>query len=180
MRYLLFIALCAFAAPSWAAELRLHGEVTDVGTREPFGEVLVRVYKDGVKQQAFNTSSEGHYTVRLENEANYVIRFSAPGRVTKCFAVDTHGGEWAGDSRSVDLAVEMTLFERVDGVDLSFFDLPMGIAHFSPMTGFLSWDKDYDEHVQEEVARLMAEVALRRAGLNEQAMQQNKTVGSLQ
>lgn len=180
MRQLLFIALCAFATTTSAAELRLHGEVTDLGTREPFGEVLVRVYKDGVKQQAFNTTAEGHYTVRLDNEADYVIRFSAPGRVTKCFAVNTHGGEWAGDSRSVDLAVEMTLFERVEGVDLSFFDLPMGIAHFSPMTGFLSWDKDYDERVQEEVARLMAEVALRRARLSEQAMQQEKATSSRQ
>ncbi|MEO8589694.1 MAG: hypothetical protein ABI432_10025 [Flavobacteriales bacterium] len=176
MRHLLLLALCLLASRSSAAELRLHGEVTDVNTRTPFGEVLVRVYKDGVKQQVFTTSAEGHYNVHLDNEAEYVIRFSAPGRVTKCFAVDTHGGEWAGDNRSVDLAVEMTLFERVDGVDLSFFDLPMGIARFSPMSGFLSWDKAYEEEVQAEVSRLMAEVALRRAAVNEQAM--NPEVGT--
>jgi len=170
MRYLILTVLCALVVPAWAAELRLHGEVTDVNTRTPFGEVLVRVYKDGVKQQVFTTGAEGHYNVRLDNEANYVIRFSAPGRVTKCFSVDTHGGEWTGDNRSVDLAVEMTLFERVDGVDLSFFDMPMGIARFSPMTGFLSWNKEYEERVQEEVSRLMAEIALRRAALGEQAM----------
>jgi len=170
MKALGILALSFVALNANAAQLHVHGEVTDVGTREPFGEVLVRVYKDGVKQQVFTTGAEGHYNVRLDNEAQYVIRFSAPGRVTKCFAVDTHGGEWEGDNRSVDLAIEMTLFERVEGVDLSFFDLPMGIARFSPMTGLLTWDKEYDQRVQEEVSRLMAEVALRRSAQGEQAM----------
>jgi hypothetical protein len=64
----------------------------------------------------------------------------------------------------------MTLFEPVDGVDLSFFDLPMGIARFSPMTGLLTWDREYEQYVQAEVSRLMAEVKARRAALSEQAM----------
>jgi hypothetical protein len=50
-------------------------------------------------------------------------------------------------------------------MDLSFFDLPMGIARFTPMTGFLSWNDTYTQRVQPEVYRLMAEVALRRQAL---------------
>jgi hypothetical protein len=57
----------------------------------------------------------------------------------------------------------MTLFETVEGVDLSFFDMPMGLAHFSPTTGYLSWDKDYEERIRPEVDRLMAEVSARRS-----------------
>ena len=162
MRQILLTILLGLAMSSSAVDLRLHGEVTTFGSREVLGDVLVRVYRNGVKEQAFMTGSGGRYTVDLERGGDYIIRFSRPGHVTKCFAVDTHGAAWEGDSRSVHVAVEMTLFETVEGIDLSFFDLPMGLAHFSPTTGYLSWDKDYEERIRPEVDRLMAEVRLRR------------------
>lgn len=141
-----------------AAHLRVHGTVTDLGSRLPLEQALVRVYKNGVKQTAFNTGSGGRYAVVLENNAHYVIRFSLPGRVTKCFAVDTHGPAWENDGRTVDLEVEMTLFENLPELDLSFFDLPMGIARFTPMTGHVAWNAEYEGRIRPEADRLMAEV----------------------
>lgn len=165
MRTQLFAALLLVAPIANAAHLRVHGIVSDVNTREPLNEVLVRVYKDGVKQEAFTTGANGHYNVALENGAHYVIRFALPGRVTKCFAVDTHGPSWADDGSMQDVEVEMTLFERVDGLDLGFFDMPMGMARFTPMTGYLAWNADYEARVKPEVDRLMAEVNERRERL---------------
>lgn len=167
LRHLVLAALCGWAATASAVHLRVHGTVTDMATRSPLGGVLVRVYKDGVKQEANTTGEFGHWSAALDNNAEYVIRFSIAGRVTKCFAIDTHGGEWEGDRKEVDLAVEMTLFERVEGLDLSFFDMPMGMARFSPQNGFLTWNAEYEQRVRPEVDRLMAEVALRRAPLAE-------------
>lgn len=165
MRTQLFAALLLVAPIANAAHLRVHGIVSDVNTREPLNEVLVRVYKDGVKQEAFTTGANGHYNVALENGAHYVIRFALPGHVTKCFAVDTHGPSWADDGSMQDVEVEMTLFERVDGLDLGFFDMPMGMARFTPMTGYLAWNADYEARVKPEVDRLMAEVNERRERL---------------
>jgi hypothetical protein len=79
--------------------------------------------------------------------------------------VDTKGAAWQGDRREVSVDVEMTMFENVTDLDLSFFDLPMGLARFSPTTGYLTWDKDYEERIKPEVDRLMAEVRLRRNGV---------------
>jgi hypothetical protein len=165
MRNILILLFMGSMLTSQAAQLRVHGTVTDSESRVPLAQSLVRVYKNGVKLQSFHTGEGGRYSVLLENNAEYVIRFSRPGRITKCYAVDTHGPEWEGDGRVVDLAIEMTLFEVVPGMDLSFFDLPMGIARFTPMTGFLSWNDTYTQRVQPEVYRLMAEVALRRQAL---------------
>ncbi|MCB0769357.1 MAG: hypothetical protein KDC00_03005 [Flavobacteriales bacterium] len=162
MRYILLTILIGFAMSVAAVDLRLHGEVTTFGSREVLGDVLVRVYRNGLKEQAFMTGAGGRYSVDLREGGHYIIRFSRPGHVTKCFAVDTHGAAWEGDARSVNVAVEMTLFEKVDGLDLSFFDLPMGLANFSPTTGYLSWDKEYEERIRPEVDRLMAEVATHR------------------
>lgn len=161
MRTLGLLALCLLALNADAARLHLKGQVTDALTREPIANALVRVYRDGVKVQAIETNGSGRYDVVLDNGADYVIRFSSPGRVTKCFGIDTHGPEWAHDRNVTPVEVEMTLFEHVEGLDLSFFDMPMGLARFTPMTGFLSWNKAYEERIQSEAARLYAEVRLR-------------------
>ena len=154
-----------FGMPVQAVQLRVHGTVTDHSTRLPLAKALVRVYRNGVRVQAFETGANGSYSVLLDNNAENVIRFSSPGRVTKCFSVDTNGPEWEGDARVNGLVVEMTLFEPVEGVDLAYFDLPMGMARFTPMTGMVSWNAEYEERVRPVVDRLMAEVALRRQQL---------------
>ena len=162
MRTLLALCCSLHTLLCLAVELRLHGEVTDHATRQPLNEVLVRVYRDGVKERSFTTGAGGKYTVSLARGGEYIIRFSLPGHVTKCYAVDTHGDEWQGDRREVTVDVEMTLFENVPELDLSFFDMPMGLARFCPTTGFLKWDRDYEERIRPEVDRLMAEVRQHR------------------
>ncbi|MBK9176877.1 MAG: carboxypeptidase regulatory-like domain-containing protein [Flavobacteriales bacterium] len=162
MKALGILALSLVALQASAARLHVRGTVTDAATRQPIAEALVRVYKDGVKQHVLHTGAGGHYGITLDNGAQYVIRFSLPGRVTKCFGIDTHGPAWEDDHSVKDVEVEMTLFERVAGLDLSFFDMPMGLARFTPMTGYLSWNKEYEERILPEAARLYAEVMLRR------------------
>ncbi|MBL7958216.1 MAG: carboxypeptidase regulatory-like domain-containing protein [Flavobacteriales bacterium] len=162
MRTLGFLALCLVALHAEAARLHLKGNVTDAASREPLEGALVRVYRNGVKEHAFTTGANGRYDIVLENGADYVIRFSMPGHVTKCFGIDTHGPAWEGDVSTAMVEVEMTLFERVEDMDLSFFDMPMGLARFTPMTGFLSWNREYEERVQPEAARLTAEALQRR------------------
>ena len=53
----------------------------------------------------------------------------------------------------------------VPGLDLTFFDLPLGIARFVPSTGMVHWSDRYEENVMPEVERLMAEVGLDHIGL---------------
>jgi hypothetical protein len=159
----LLIALCAATAvPLFGAHLRVQGGVTGWTDGRPMEGALVRVYRDGVKQQEFRTGHNGRYTVLLDNNANYVLRFSLPEHVTKSFSIATHGPAWENDQRTVDVEVEVVLFERVPGIDFSFFDLPLGLARFTPMTGHLAWDRNYEERVRPEVDRLMHELALRR------------------
>lgn len=146
-----------------AAQLKVKGVVTDLNTREPLKGVFVRVYRNGVITDQFHTGADGHYTVRLENGGDLALRFSMPGRVSKCFSVDTHGPEWEGDGKVVEVAIEMTLFERIAGLDLAVFDMPMGRARFTPGTGFLSWDKDYEDWIKPRVAEAMAHVTAARA-----------------
>ena len=144
-----------FLGEAQAYNLRIHGVVTEYLSGELVTDALVRVYKDGVKQQAEETGLMGRYSFTLDNNAKYVLRFSAPGHQTKCFTIDTHGLEWDGENRTRELFVEMTMFTRLSDMDLSFFDLPMGQATFEPATGLVSWDTDYDQRIRPEVQSLM-------------------------
>lgn len=140
-----------------AYNLHVNGVVTEYLTGSAVTNGTVRLYKDGVKAQAIETSSFGKYAFNLDNNAKYILRFGAPGHQTKCFSIDTHGLEWEGETRTKDLWVEMTLFERMEGIDLSFFDLPMGMASFEPATGLVSWDLDYDKRIREQVQSIMSD-----------------------
>ena len=157
-RKCLLVVLVALAHVSaHAYQLRVHGVVTEYLTGSVIPEATVKVYKDGVKVHTEQTGLLGLYAYTLENNARYVLRFTAPGHQTKCFTVDTHGLEWEGGQKTKDVFVEMTLFERIADMDLSFFDLPMGQARFEPATGLLSWDDAYDQRIREQVQSIMSE-----------------------
>ncbi len=149
-------------AEACAYELRVHGRVTDLFTGEGLAGVEVRVYRDGVHQHGFRTGMGGRYQVQLDNHVQYVLRFGGEGHVAKCFTIDTRGAVWEGDSRVKDVEVGITLFEEVPGLDLDFFDMPMGMGRFTPMTGLLTWNATYQEQIAPEMQHLMAEVRMRR------------------
>lgn len=151
------LAAISLSTPALAYDLKVHGIVTDYVSGSVLTNATLKVYKNGVKEHTEATGLLGMYAYTLDNNALYVLRFTAPGCQTKCFTIDTHGLAWEGDNKTKDLFVEMTLFRRIEEMDLGFFDLPMGQAHFQPATGLVSWDDAYDERIRTEVQKLMAE-----------------------
>lgn len=162
LRSIVLVLLAATAVPMWAAQLRVKGEVTELNSRKPLSGVLIRIYKNGEKQHIMDSGTSGRYSVLLDNNASYVVRFSKPGLITKCFSIDTYGPVWEDDRKVHELEVEMTMFEAVPGLDLTFFDLPLGLARFVPATGMVHWSMRYEKNVMPEVQRLMTEIGLRR------------------
>lgn len=161
IRSLFLLVLTLQASVLFGMRLRVFGTVTQLGDREPIADARVKIYKNGERQHELRTNASGHYNIVLDNGAEYVIRFSAAGRVTKSYALDTRGAEWEGDRRVQDLEIEMTLFEPVEDIDFGWFDMPMGMARFDPMTGHVAWSADYARRVKPEADRLMAEVRSR-------------------
>ncbi|MBX2982788.1 MAG: carboxypeptidase-like regulatory domain-containing protein [Flavobacteriales bacterium] len=161
----LIIALLAFSHEAEAFRLRLNGMVTDHGTQQPLASARVRIYKDGVIQRVLITNGAGKYSISLENQGAYVIRVDAPGHQGKCITVDTHGMEWEGDGRTSNLEIEMRLPAFRDGIDLSFFDLPLGMAYFEPATGLTRWSVKYERSITADVLELMADYDQHYPGL---------------
>ncbi|HMN06006.1 MAG TPA: carboxypeptidase-like regulatory domain-containing protein [Flavobacteriales bacterium] len=160
MRYItgLFImALLASSSEALAFKLRIDGLVTDYATQRPMAKARVRVYKDGILDKMQGSDAQGRYTMVFDNNASYVVRVDAPGYQGKCITIDTHGKEWEGDGRISSLEVEMRLPAVRPGVDLSFLDLPMGVARFDPSTGLARWNRTYERNVKGDVRETMVE-----------------------
>ena len=138
-----------------AYRLQVVGSVTDYGTLHGMPGARVRIYKNGVLQSVRRANGAGGYAVLLENHAQYVLRVDAPGYQVKCITLDTRGLEWEGDNRvsKVEVEVRLPMLER--GVDLSFFDLPVGMARFDPATGLTRWNLAYEGKVNQEARGLM-------------------------
>lgn len=157
LKALSIAALLLAHLPVDAFTLKITGLVSNYHTGEPLENALVRVYRDGVKVEAIPSNAFGRYSVRLENDADYVFRFSMPGYATKCFGVDTHGLVWEGEDNVKELFVEMTMIETIPTMDLEFFDMPVGRLRFEPATGLVSWNKDYEAWIRPLVEERMRE-----------------------
>ncbi|MBS1943267.1 MAG: carboxypeptidase regulatory-like domain-containing protein [Bacteroidetes bacterium] len=138
-----------------AYRLEVVGLVTDYATLQAMPAARVRIYKNGALQTVRFTNGAGGYSIKLDNHADYVVRVDAPGYQVKCITVDTKGMEWEGDNRVSKVEVEVRLPRLGSGVDLSYFDLPVGMARFEPATGLTRWNVAYEGRVNEEARLLM-------------------------
>lgn len=151
----LAIALLGVATDVQAYRLRLNGTVTDYGTDQPLGQARVRIYKNGILQKEQKSTAAGRYAFLFDNHSSYVVRVDAPGYQGKCITIDTHGLEWERDGRVSDLVVEMRLPAKSMGVDLSFLDLPLGLASFEPATGHTRWNRTYERNIMDDKMEMM-------------------------
>jgi hypothetical protein len=152
---MLTIALCCMGMEAWAYRLRINGLVTDYGTQQPLASARIRVYKNGVLQKRLASNSGGRYAFVFDNHSKYVVRVDAPGYQGKCIIIDTHGLEWERDPRVSDLDLEMRLPAYRNDVDLSFLDLPLGLASFEPATGHTSWSRGDERNIMADNVDLM-------------------------
>lgn len=151
----LLLGLLGCPLDACAYHLSVNGTVTEYGSLRPVGAARVRIYKDGKLKQVLHTNAAGRYSVTLDNHSAVVLRVDAPGFQLKCITIDTHGPEWEGDKRGAAVDVEMRLPRLMGGMDLSFFDLPVGMAQFDPSSGLVQWNLAYEARVNRDAREVM-------------------------
>lgn len=155
------------ATTAQASCLKIEGTVTDHLSGEPVNGAVARLYKNGVKVDAEMTTGRGRFIFQLDNNAQYIVRVGMPGHITKCFQILTYGPEWEGASVVCELEVQVALVERIPGMDMTFFDMPLGLARFEPLTGSIVWNKAYEQTIASKWSSLMLEYEARREDLAE-------------
>lgn len=155
MRYILALVAALAFGDATAYQLQLHGLVTDYGSLRPVAGARVRIYKDGQLWRTQGSSNSGKYMVTLENEGSYVVRVDAPGYQGKCITIETLAGQARIAGRTSGLELEMRLPAKQPGIDLSYLDLPLGMAMFDPSTGNTRWNQAYQRNISAGIREAM-------------------------
>lgn len=155
MRTFLLTCLALACLSARAFHIELHGVVTEHFTGEPVRDVQVRIVKDGIERETVITRGNGQYEFILDRGYTYLVWFYKDGWVTKHVKIDATSIPPIPDVPFYDMDVQMTLFRWIDGVDLTIFEQPLGLAEYVHSVRKLTWDIEYTEALRPRVAEVM-------------------------
>lgn len=165
MRSFLLSLAALTACPSHAFYIRMHGIVTEYFSGEPIKGAQVRMVKDGIERETQLTKRDGQYEFILDRGYTYLIWFYKDGWVTKHVKIDATGVPPIPDVPFHELDVQVSLFTWVDGVDLTIFEQPLGLAEYVQSVRKTTWDVEYTEALRPKVERVMIEYQRRMGKL---------------
>ncbi len=159
MRVLLIVAvlLPGIFTPTKAHGFHIHvyGVVTDHFTGEPVKGAQVMLVKDSIERETFTTNRNGRYEIYLERGYAYELHFKRPGFVTKFVAIDAREIPLFPDVPFFEMDLQMSMFEGLDGYDLSAFHEPVARAEYKHSVRNLNWNVDYTQARKAELIRVM-------------------------
>jgi hypothetical protein len=135
----------------------VYGTVRELNTRDsiPFPTILVEEVGSKEPPMPIVSTARGRYEVTMTAQKTYLIRYGAPGKVTKCVKLELQGPnaeDWAyGFGMNIDIA----LLDSLPGVDFSVLREPFGIARFNGTTGNYEWDVEYTRSMADRQKALL-------------------------
>lgn len=168
---ILLVFAVAFAATNevhaqWT--LDVVGTVKKEENKKRFEGVTINIKRNGGSWKTLTTESSGKFEASLEPNAVYVIEFTKPGHVSKRIEFSTKNVPPEDAKYGFEFPMEMNLFEKIDGLDVSILNQPIAKVAFDPSTGYMDYDAAYTKSIKAELDRLKKELAERLKQLEEE------------
>ena len=157
---LLFVTVSSFAYTNW--EIRVDGRVSKDGER--LGGAMVTLMKNSRILQEVRTPENGKFIFVLRPGVDYLIKVSKPGHVSKklIFSTKNVPEELIAEGFPI-FPVEISLFEEIQGLDVSILEYPVGRIAFSELDNDFQIDREYARNIHNELVVLYKEYkALRK------------------
>jgi hypothetical protein len=171
MKYLSFL-FALFISLSFHAQdepfLELSGFVADADNGKKLDGVNINIIADGTSESNFYTDG-GKYYYQLKFGKNYMVVYSRTGYVTKKLNINTNGVPPEKQNKIKDLEIEMTLFEKIQGMDYSLLNQPIGKSAYNGKDE-IAWDFAYTSQMNQKIDALIAEYKKKK--LQEEAKEQ--------
>jgi tetratricopeptide (TPR) repeat protein len=153
--------------------LDVSGSVKKKETKKRFEGVTITIKKNGSVWKTITSPSNGKFDVSLEPNGVYLIEFSKPGHVTKKIEFSTKNVPPEDAKYGFEFPMEMTLFEKREGLDVSILNQPIAKVAFDPTTGYMDYDPAYTKSIKKELDRLNKELdeLLKQQAANKKANQ---------
>jgi len=115
-------------------ELYIFGVVKDYSTGKKLENITITAYQGGQKVDTYTTSSNGKYEFFLDLGKEYEVKFDGPGLVSKKVYMDSRNIPEEDIGAGFSMNIEMSLFEEIEGLDITLLDKPIGKAKYNPNT----------------------------------------------
>ena|GEM_PF-340996 len=160
----LFALLLLISFQQVHAQFRLIMEiaVTDEGKRLSGAEI--KVYKNGSLVETVSTDSKGLADIACDPNSIYSIEIGGNrGMVKKKIEVNTKDVTLESAKGDIFFPATVELFEKIEGMDVSILDEPIGKIKFDDKYGDFDSDAAYTKSVQKRLTDLEADFLAKRA-----------------
>lgn len=156
MRYplaiiMLFVSLLAQSQDF--TNLAIDGLVKEEGGGRLTG-AKVALYRDGVQVETQTSERNGRFEFFLDFDHEFTIRVSKAGFVEKIIYVNTHGVPIDEQAFGYEWPITVELFTRIDGVDYSVLEKPIGKIYYEGKVQNFVGDNAYMRQIEDELKRL--------------------------
>ncbi len=149
---LFFLALNLFAQEE-QGYLEIKG--TAKSDRRVIANAKVEIYRNSVKVKTLKTNESGKFSLKLDLNKYYIIKFDKKGLVSKkvSFITDVPKDEigiWT-------YRFSIDLFPMVEGLDISILDNPIAKFKYNDATGEFDFDEEYTDDMLKKIDVLLSQ-----------------------
>jgi len=143
----------------WTADV--SGAVKKEEDKKRMAGATITVKRNGVIWKTLTADAKGYFDVPLLPGAIYMIEISKPMHVTKRIEVDTKNVPAEDAKYGFDVKFDISLFEKMEGLDVSILKRPIGKFRFDEDFGAITSDAVYAKSIKAELDRLKRELTAR-------------------
>ncbi|MDG1222265.1 MAG: hypothetical protein P8P19_05860 [Polaribacter sp.] len=143
----------------WTADLA--GMVKKEETKKRMDGATITIKKNGSVWKTITADAKGYFDVPLLPGAVYIVEVSKPMHVTKRIEIDTRNVPAEDAKFGFDVKFDVSLFEKMEGLDVSILKQPIGKFKFNEDFGAITSDAAYAKSIKAELDRLKSELAAR-------------------
>jgi tetratricopeptide (TPR) repeat protein len=157
MRYafviLLLFALQLVASAQDLTNLAIDGLVKDEDGGRLTG-AKIALYQDGKQINTQTSERSGRFEFFLEFDHEFTIKVSKAGYVDKIIYINTNGVPEDEQAFGYEWPITVELFKRMDGVDYSMLEKPIGKIYYEANVQNFVGDNAYLRLIKDELKRL--------------------------
>lgn len=138
-----------------ATDISLNGILSDYHSNQPITTATTTISSEEKEVRNLKVDSMGGWIDLIPCDHLYKIEFSAPGYISKHVIIDARSIPLEEQLGGFSMDIDITLFRKIDGIDFSLFEKPVGVSKYDPYVYAIAWDSRQVKRVQDEMKRLM-------------------------
>ena len=165
------------ASAQWNADVA--GIVKDEDNKKRLEGAVVTIKRNGAVWKTITVGKDGKIDAQLPPQAIYLIEIAKPGYVTKRIGVNTKNIPAEDAKYGFDVPFDVSIFKKVEGLDVSVLNQPIAKFEFNPESGYLEIDGAYTKSILKELDKLKKELAELNKNKEEQRKANQKKYDAL-